>query len=190
MTQQILHIQSSIFGDKGVSSTISRQLVERLVEATGARVTFRDVGGDDFPHFTASTISAIGGGNADLADKLISEVQQADIIVVGVPMYNFGIPSQLKSWFDHIARAGTTFKYTDSGSVGLLENKKVYIVTSRGGLHQGRETDIETPYLKIMFAFLGITDVEFIFAEGLNMGGTARTRGIEGAEKIVQSLVA
>ena len=190
MTQQILHIQSSIFGDKGVSSTIARQLVGRLVEQTGAQVTFRNLGGDDFPHFTASTIAAISGGNAIFADQLIREIQESDIIVIGIPMYNFGVPSQLKSWFDHIARAGTTFKYTDKGSVGLLENKKVYVVTTRGGIHKDQATDVQTPYVKTMFAFLGITDVEFIFAEGLNMGGTARTKGIEAAESVLQSLVA
>lgn len=189
MSKQILHIQSSIFGDKGVSSGIAKQLVDGLVEQTGGRVTFRNLGGDDFPHFTASTISAISGGNAVFADQLIREIQEAGIIVIGVPMYNFGIPSQLKSWFDHIARAGTTFKYTNQGSVGLLDNKKVYVVTTRGGIHRDQATDVQTPYLKTMFAFLGITDVEFIFAEGLNMGGEARTNGIEQAEHVLRSLV-
>ena len=189
MTQQILHIQSSIFGEKGVSSGIAQQLVDRLVEQTGARVTFRNLGGDDFPHFTASIISAISAGNAVFADQLIREIQEADTVVVGVPMYNFGIPSQLKSWFDHIARAGTTFKYTDQGAVGLLDNKKVYVITARGGIHKDLATDVQTPYLKTMFAFLGITDVEFIYAEGLNMGGDARTKGIERAESVLQSLV-
>lgn len=189
MSKRILHIQSSIFGGKGVSSGITNQLVDRLVEQTGARVTFRNLGGEDFPHFTANTISAISAGNAIFADQLIREIQETDIIVVGVPMYNFGIPSQLKSWFDHIARAGTTFKYTDQGAVGLLDNKKVYVVTTRGGIHKDQATDVQTPYLKTMFGFLGITDVEFIFAEGLNMGDGARTKGIEQAETVLQSLV-
>ncbi len=189
MSKRILHIQSSLFGDKGVSNTIAKQLVDKLAKKTGAGVTSRDVSGDDFPHFTASTIAAISEGNATLADQLIREIQEADIIVVGVPMYNFGIPSQLKSWFDHIARAGTTFKYTDKGPIGLLEDKKVYVVTTRGGIHKDQATDIQTPYIKTMLAFLGITDVEFIFAEGLNMGGDARTKGIQEAESVLQSLV-
>lgn len=168
----ILHIDSSIFGSHGQSSQLTAKFIEQFCAASSSQtdLTYRNVSVSDFPHFTAQTIEAIGAGGAEFADLLISEVQAADILVLGVPMYNFGIPSQLKSWFDHIARVETTFKYTDTGPVGLLQNKKAYVLAAHGGLHRGKGTDVETDYLKIMLGFLGITDVSFIYADGLNMG--------------------
>jgi FMN-dependent NADH-azoreductase len=186
--QQILYVQSSIFGDNGVSTGIAKKLVTRLAAAAGSTVVERNVSAGDIPHFTMETIEAIGAGNATLADTLIAEVQQADVIVIAAPMYNFAIPSQLKSWFDHIARAGVTFKYTEAGVQGLLTNKKVYIATARGGLHQDKGTDLDTVYLKTMLGFLGITDVEFIYAEGVNLGEDVRVKSIAAAEQQVQAV--
>ena len=168
--KNILHIDSSLFGSNGTSSQLTRSLVNQLEQQIGAvSVTHRNVSEDELPHFSAATMQAIGQGNAELADALIHEVQQADIVVLGVPMYNFGVPSQLKSWFDYISRAGITFRYTSDGPEGLLQNKKVFVVTSRGGLHKDQATDIEVPFLKTILGFLGMTNVDFIYAEGLGM---------------------
>ncbi|WP_416305027.1 FMN-dependent NADH-azoreductase [Neptunicella sp. SCSIO 80796] len=188
MKQQILYIQSSIFGDNGVSSGIARKLIDKLSTTNASEVVERNVSASEIPHFNFETITAIGEGKAALADELIAEVQQADIIIVGAPMYNFGIPTQLKSWFDHIARAGVTFKYSETGPVGLLGDKKVYVVTARGGLHKGNGTDLDSSYLQTMFGFLGITDVEFIYAEGVNLGDDARSKSIAAAEQQVIAL--
>ncbi len=108
------------------------------------------------------------------SDTLIEELKQAQIIVIGVPMYNFGIPSTLKTYFDHIARAGITFKYTDNGVQGLLKGKKVYVFATRGGIHLGTPFDTQTDYIRNFFAFIGMTDIEFIYAEGLNKGEDAK----------------
>lgn len=189
MKQQILYVQSSIFGDNGVSSGIAKTLIEKLSANQESELTERNVSASEIPHFNLDTINAIGEGKAALADELIAEVQKADVIVVGAPMYNFGIPTQLKSWFDHIARAGVTFKYTETGPQGLLTNKKVYVVTARGGLHKGNGTDLDSHYLTTIFGFLGITDVEFIYAEGVNLGDESRSKSIAAAEQQVTELV-
>ncbi|GAB2686516.1 FMN-dependent NADH-azoreductase [Aliiglaciecola aliphaticivorans] len=189
MTQHILFVQSSIFGDQGVSSGIARKLVNSLSVATASEVIERNVSADEIPHFNLDTINAITEQKAELADELIAEVQRADTIVIAAPMYNFAIPTQLKSWFDHIARAGVTFKYTETGPVGLLMNKKVYIVSARGGLHKQKGTDLDVRYLTTMLAFLGLTNVEFIDAEGVNLGDEARSKSIDAAEKQALALV-
>lgn len=123
-----------------------------------------------------------------LNDALIAEVQAADAIVIGAPMINFGVSSQLKNWIDAIARAGVTFSYTATGPVGLLKNKKVYVVTTRGGVHRDLPTDGVTPYLRTVLAFLGLTDVQFVFAEGLNMGPEAEAAGIASARAQIAKL--
>ena len=105
-------------------------------------------------------------------------------------MYNFGIPSTLKAWFDHVARAGTTFKYTETGPQGLLTGKKVYLVTTRGGIHKDSAQDTQIPFVKTFLAFLGLTDVEVIYAEGLNLGNGQREKGLETARKLIESVAA
>src|SRR5690606_22026455 len=106
---------------------------------------------------------------AATADAAIAELQAADVLVLGVPMYNFGIPSTLKAWIDSIARAGTTFRYTANGPEGLLKGKQAYVLAARGGAYQGTPADTQTPYLKTFLGFVGITDVTFVYAEKLNM---------------------
>jgi FMN-dependent NADH-azoreductase len=122
-----------------------------------------------------------------LDDALIAEIQAHDTIVLGVPMYNFGVPVQLKAWIDAIARAGTTFRYTATGPEGLLTGKTVYVALARGGLYRDTPNDSQVPYLKAVLGFLGLTDLRFIYAEGLNMGPEAAAKGFAQAEQDIEA---
>ncbi|RLT99209.1 MAG: FMN-dependent NADH-azoreductase [Ketobacter sp.] len=176
----VLHISSSIFGDDGNSSKLATHFLERIRELhADAEIVTRDLAKDPVPHLDADTFKAnITAADqrtpeqqqlASTGDQLIEELQNADILVLSVPMYNFGIPSTLKAWIDNIARAGTTFKYTENGPVGLLGNKKTFVLGARGGEYFGTPMDTQTPYLRTFLNFVGITDVEFVLAEKLNM---------------------
>ena len=125
-----------------------------------------------------------------LNDALIAELFAADVVVLGVPMINFNVSAQLKNWIDAIARAGVTFKYGPTGPVGLGTGKKVYVVSSRGGIHRDQPTDQVVPYLRTVLAFLGMTDVDFIYAEGLNMGPEMADRGLTAARSQIHQLLA
>ena len=122
-----------------------------------------------------------------LDDALIAELQAADTVVIGVPMYNFNVTAQFKNWIDAVARAGVTFKYTEKGPVGLLQGKKVYVVTSRGGIHRDQPSDQMTPYLRTVLAFLGMTDVSFVYAEGMAF---AAEQGLSQARAQIDELLA
>jgi FMN-dependent NADH-azoreductase len=122
---------------------------------------------------------------------LIAEIQTADVVVLGVPMYNFGVPASLKNWIDAISRAGVTFRYTEKGSEGLLKGKKVYVALTRGGKYRNTPADTQAPYLKTVFTFLGLTDISFVYAEGLAMGAHAEQSAIASAyEQIEEALAA
>ena len=158
----------------------------------------RDFSAAPVPYFDSAWLQALstlpGERSLDQAhkvaysDALIAEVQDADIIVIGAPMYNFTMPAALKSWTDHIARAGVTFRYTATGSQGLLSGKKVYVVLSTGGQHREGVSDFLRPYLRTFLGFVGMKDVEFIVAEGLNMGETQRAEGLRKARAQIQNL--
>ena len=121
----------------------------------------------------------------DFSLTLIEELKAADHVVLGLPMYNFGIPSQLKSWIDHVARAGITFRYTENGPQGLLDDKPVTVLAARGGLYAGTDNDTVTPYIKLFFGFVGITSVELVYAEGLNMGDEAKEKAMQEAKSVI-----
>jgi FMN-dependent NADH-azoreductase len=121
-----------------------------------------------------------------LDDALIAELQAADTVVIGVPMYNFNVTAQFKNWIDAVARAGVTFKYTEKGPIGLLTGKKVFVVTSRGGIHRDQPSDVMTPYLRNVLAFLGMTDVEFVYAEGMAF---AAEQGLTSARSQIHQLL-
>ncbi len=125
-----------------------------------------------------------------LDDELIAQIQAADVVVLGVPMYNFGVPVQLKNWIDAISRAGVTFRYAENGPEGLLKGKKVYVALARGGLYRNTPADTQVPYLKMVFTFLGLDDVHFVYAEGLAMGDEAQGKGIASAYAQIEELVA
>jgi len=191
----ILHLTSSIFGEGGQSSRLASQFVARFA---GARVIQRDLSKNPLPHLDAERFGAfLSKPDArtprqqqvlDESDALIAELKAADTLVIGLPMYNFGIPSQLKAYFDHVARAGVTFKYTDKGAVGLLTGKRAYVFAARGGLYQGTPRDTQTAYVREFLAFLGIADVQFVYAEGLAIGETQKQAALAGAQRALREL--
>lgn len=177
----LLQINSSLFGDNGNSSVLTHEFVQRWkAQNPSGDVILRDFAKEEVPHLDATRVQALfspeeGRTDAqqavlDYSNKLIEEIEAADVIVIGVPLYNFGVPSTLKAYFDHIARAGVTFKYTETGPVGLLKNKPVYIIAARGGVHKGLPSDTQSQFLTNFLGFVGLKDVHFIYAEGLNMG--------------------
>src|SRR5262249_875393 len=174
----LLQIRSSLFSDNGESSRLADRFVSAWREANpDGEVLVRDLARTPVPHLDAARFGAFlakpGERTAaqqsavDESDALIRELEAADVVVLGLPMYNFGIPSTLKAYFDHIARAGVTFRYTEKGPVGLLTGKKVYVFAARGGVYAGTPGDTQTPYIRTFLGFLGMTDVEFVYAEGL-----------------------
>ena len=198
---KILQIKSSVFSGNGQSSRLADEFVALLrLQNPGARVVERDLAAEAVPHLDGARVAAFlakpqersAEQNTVVAysDALIGELRRADVIVLGLPMYNFGVPSQLKAWFDHIARAGETFKYTDKGAVGLLTGKKAYIFAARGGAYAGTPNDWQTQYVRYFLGFLGITDVEFVYAEGLALGEESRNKGIAAAQAGVRRAAA
>lgn len=186
---KLLHIDSSILGDNSASRQLSREVVEAWKAAEpGITVTYRDLAADAISHFSAQTLIAAGTSaelrdaalkhEADLSAETMAEFQAADALVIAAPMYNFSIPTQLKAWIDRIAVAGQTFRYTEAGFEGLCGGKKLVIVSTAGGLHAGQPSGAgHEDYLKVMFGFLGITDIEFVRAEGLAKGDDMRKIG-------------
>lgn len=198
---KILQVNSSARREGGNSTRIANAIVARLrAAAPHATVTLRDLAVEPHPLLDESALGALytpadqrsseQAQRVALDDALIAEVQAADVIVLGVPMYNFGIPVQLKCWIDAIARAGVTFRYTDQGPEGLLKGKKVYVALARGGRYRGSAADTQVPFLKTVLGFLGIDDVQFVYAEGLNMGEEAAKQGFAEAEAEIARLVA
>jgi len=196
---KILQLKTSIFDgtDKqGVSSQLSDELIAGLLQQDPeASVAIRDFSTDPVPYLDGAWLQALSTPaeartqeqqqKVAWSDAAIAELQQADTLVIGAPMYNFSVPAMLKSWTDHVARAGVTFKYTDQGAVGLLQNKKVYVVVSTGGLHAEGVTDFMRPYLRTILGFLGLTDITVIVADGLNMGEEPRSEGLAGARQAI-----
>jgi FMN-dependent NADH-azoreductase len=194
----LLQIRSSIFGDNGQSSQLANRFVEQWRQANPrGKVVVRDLAAEPVPHIDAARFGAFlakpEARSAEQAaviahsDALIRELQAADVVVLGVPMYNFGIPSTLKAYFDHIARAGVTFRYTEKGPVGLLTGKRVYVFTARGGVYAGTPNDTHTPYVRLFLGFLGMTDVEFIYAEGLNISAESKAASLRKAHAQIDS---
>ena len=197
----ILHLTSSARSNGSRSTQLSSELTERLLARdSNARVTQRDLATQPVRALDAEALAALGTPAAQRTeaqaaivasfDALIAEAQTADVIVLGVPMYNFAIPVQLKSYIDALARSGVTFRYTAQGVEGLLKNKRVYVVFARGGIHRGGPSDVQTPYLDVMLRFLGLDDVEYVFAEGLDMGPEAQAKGLASAREQISALFA
>ncbi|PRA27487.1 FMN-dependent NADH-azoreductase [Pseudomonas poae] len=194
---KLLHIDSSILGDNSASRQLSAGVVKawQLAEP-GVEVTYRDVAAEGINHFSGATLGALGTPaeqrdaaqqhEADLSAKTLAEFLAADAVVIGAPMYNFTIPTQLKAWIDRIAVAGQTFRYTEAGPEGLCGNKKVIIVSTSGGLHAGQATGVaHEDYLKVLLGFLGITDIEFVRAHGLAYGDEVRSKSLSDANALI-----
>jgi FMN-dependent NADH-azoreductase len=176
--KNLLQINSSIFSAGGQSSQLAERFVAAWREANpAAAVNVRDLAREPIPHLDAARFAAFIAkpeernpdqqGIAKDSDALIAELKAADVLVLGLPLYNLGLPSTLKAYFDHVGRVGHTFKYTEKGPIGLLSGKKAYVFAARGGLYEGTPLDTQTGYVRDFLGFMGITDVEFIYAEGL-----------------------
>jgi FMN-dependent NADH-azoreductase len=198
---QIFQLNTSARSVGANSTAVADLITARLLQKTPEPVLqLRDMASDPHPILDEPALNALftpanqrsEAQHARLAqdDALISAVQNSDTVVLGVPMYNFGIPVQLKSWFDAIAKAGVTFRYTDNGPIGLLSGKKVYVALARGGIYRDTPNDTQVPYLKMMLGFLGMTDVHYIYAEGFAMGPEAAAQAMQDAEQQIHELFA
>ena len=166
----------------------------------GAQLTLRDLAVTPHPVLDEAALGALftpvdqrspeQAARVALDDALIAEIQAHDTLVLGVPMYNFGVPVQLKSWIDAIARTGVTFRYTETGPEGLLKGKKVYVALARGGLYRDTANDSQVPYLKSVLGFLGLSDVSFIYAEGLAMGTESAEKAFAQADSDLNAALA
>jgi FMN-dependent NADH-azoreductase len=197
----LLQIKASI-SDQGLSSQLANDFVAAYRSShPHARVLVREVASaEPVPHLTGERFGAFIAKPEErthaqhavvaYSDALVDELKRADIVVLGLPMYNFGVPSQLKAYFDHIARAGITFKYTATGPVGLLTGKKVYVFATRGGLYAGSPLDTQTGYVRDFLGFLGMQDVQFVYAEGLAVSPESRQAGLAKAAAEIASLAA
>jgi FMN-dependent NADH-azoreductase len=198
----LLQINASINDDNGQSSQLANQFVAAFhTRYPEAKIVARNVAAaDPVPHLNAERFgafitkpeerSAAQRAVVAYSDTLINELKHADVIVLGLPMYNFGVPSQLKAYFDHVARVGATFRYTDKGPVGLLTGKKVYVFAARGGVYAGTPLDTQTSYVRDFLRFLGMDDVEFVYAEGLAISPQSKDEGLSKALAEIARLAA
>lgn len=196
----ILVIESSANGDASVTKLLVGEALTALLAANpGATVTRHDLGVTPVPHVTAENLAGLRGepvtaaekATRALSDSLVAELKAADIILVGAPMYNFGVSTVLRSWFDHVLRAGLTFTYSEAGPKGLLEGKRAIVIEARGGLYSegpAKAIDFQEPYLRQLFGFIGITDVTFVHAEKIGYGPDARAAAIDGAKAALASI--
>ncbi|MBB2974026.1 NAD(P)H-dependent oxidoreductase [Mesorhizobium sp. RMAD-H1] len=191
---RVLVLTSSVLGEASVSNQLVAEAVAQLrLQDPGAEIVTRDLVGSPVPHLTPNSAAALRGGepaNAEqaaaikLSDELIGELKAADIIVIGAPMYNFGIASSLKAWFDYALRAGVTFRYSEAGPEGLVLGKRAIIIETRGGFYSEgamQSFDSQEPHLRNLLGFIGITDVTFVRAEKLAFGPQAREQAIKAA---------
>ncbi|MCS0380692.1 FMN-dependent NADH-azoreductase [Vibrio diabolicus] len=185
---RVLALKSSILGDYSQSNKLVEDFIKNVDQD---ELTVRDLAANPLPVLDFAIATALRATEdlsqeqqavVELSDTLIEEVKNADTLVIAAPMYNFTIPTQLKNWIDLITRAGVTFKYTENGVQGLIEGKKAIVITTRGGIHKDSPTDNVTPYLRTVLGFVGITDVEFVYAEALNMGEDFAAKGISEAQ--------
>ncbi len=200
--RRILVVNSSVSGAASVSRMLVDEAVQRLLEATpGAAVTHRDLGDGAVPHLTPTTVLGVRGvASTDdertteaLSGALIAELQAADVVVIGAPMYNFSIASSLRTWFDHVLRPRVTFSYSEAGPEGLLTDKRAIVVESRGGVYSegpAKATDFQEPYLRQLLGFIGITDVTFIHAERIGFGAEASELSISAAKARIAEVAA
>jgi FMN-dependent NADH-azoreductase len=194
----LLNIRTSLFGTESASARLAERFVANWrVQNAGGRVITRDLAPGRIPQLTALRYQAFAVREEDrtaaqredvaLSDQLVAELIGADEIVLAAPMYNFSVPATLRDYFDHVARAGVTFRYTPEGPEGLLKGKKTYVFITRGGRYTG-DADTQRPYLEQFLGFIGLKDVEFVLAEGLAYGDDARRQSLAYAEASIDAL--
>ena len=195
----LLQLNTSMFATAGQSTQLADAFVANWRAANpGAKVIVRDIGREPIPHLNAERFGAFLAkpderspeqrAFVEFSDMLIDELRRADVIVIGTPMYNFGIPSSLKAYFDHVARAGVTFRYTAQGPKGTLTGKRAYVFATRGGTYAGTPLDTQTSYVRDFLRFIGIDDVEFVYAEGLNMGAERKDAALAQARAAIERI--
>lgn len=196
---KVLVIKSAVTGEASVSNRLVDQVVSGLAAADpGAELVVRDLAADPVPHLTGHSLAAFGGVETPealalrrLSDQLVDELKVADVLVIGAPMYNFGLPSTLKAWFDHVLRAGVTFRYTETGPEGLVGQKRVIVASARGGLYAAdADQDNQERHLRTLLGFIGLNDVTFVRADGLAMGEAPRAEGLARGDAQVAALSA
>lgn len=198
---KVLVLKSSILADYSQSGQLSDYFMKQWqAQHSDDVITVRDLATDPVPVLDGELVGALRPSDAaltprqqatlTLSDELIAELQAHDIIVINAPMYNFNIPTQLKNYFDLIARAGVTFRYTEQGPEGLVKGKRVIILTSRGGIHKDTPSDLLVPYLNLFLGFIGITDVNYVFAEGIAYGPEVASKAQTDAKAAIDSIVA
>jgi FMN-dependent NADH-azoreductase len=195
---KVLVLKSSILAGYSQSSQLADFYIEQA-KAQGKEVTVRDLAANPIPVLDGELVGAMRPSDTplsprqqealDLSDELIAELQAHDEVVIAAPMYNFNIPTQLKNYFDLIARAGVTFRYTEAGPEGLVKGKTAVVISSRGGIHKDTPTDLLTPYVKLFLGFVGITDVEFVFAEGIAYGPEVASKATAEAKDAIKQIV-
>lgn len=194
----LLKITSSLAGANGQSSQLADSFAANwLAQHPNGRVVTRDLSADATPHLTAERFQALLAkpeertaeqrAVVEYSDALIEELKSADTMVFAVPMYNFSVPSTLRAYFDHVARAGVTFRYTAAGPQGLIQGKHAYVFITRGGYYADA-ADTQTPYLRQFLGFIGLTDVQFVYAEGLGISAEARERSLTAAHRTIAGL--
>jgi FMN-dependent NADH-azoreductase len=200
-SKTLLQLNTSLHSERGQSSQLASQFVRRWRQSyPEGRVVVRDLALTPPPHLTAERFEAFltapeertpeQARHAAESDELIGELRSADVVVIGLPMYNFGIPSTLKAWIDHIARAGQTFKYTATGPVGLLADRPVLLFAARGGMYQGTPRDTQSAYMTDWLNFVGISNIEFVYAEGLAVSEEARQQSLDVATRFIDRMAA
>lgn len=196
---KVLVLKSSILANYSQSNVLADYFVEQWRQQhNDDQIQVRDLAADPIQVLDGELVGALRPSDApltprqqdalDLSNTLIEELKASDVIVIAAPMYNFNISTQLKNYFDLVARAGVTFRYTEAGPEGLLKGKKVYVLTSRGGIHKDTDTDLVTPYLRVFLGFIGLTDVEFVFEEGIAYGPDMATKAQQDAKALISQL--
>ena len=188
---KLLHVDSSILGQQSASRELGAAVVASWQAAVpGLEVTRRDLDANPLPHLSGGSLAGADPAETAEAAQVMQEFLDADVVVVGAPMYNFGIPSTLKAWIDRLAVAGKTFRYTADGPEGLAGGKQLIIASSRGGFHQASGADFQETYLRFLFGFLGITDIDVVRAEGLAVSPEQRATSMADALAAVQQPLA
>lgn len=196
----LLQLNTSLYAGEGQSSRLAARFVEGWLAANpGATLVQRDLAREPVPHLDAQRFGAFTTKDeardpaqkavVAYSDRLIDELRRADVIVLGLPMYNFGVPSMLKAYFDHVARAGETFRYTENGPIGLLDGKQAYVFAARGGRYAGTSSDTQSAYVRQILGFLGIEEVEFVYAEGLAIGAASKETALARAHHAIDGLL-